>query len=181
MTADIDLELLAQQVGYLRDRQAILDSISRYIMGVDRHDNEIILSAYHADAIDEHGSAVNPMPDFADWVNNGHASWTRAHTHNLTTHSCQIEGDVAHAETYVLAGLAASDESHVRLCGARYVDRLERREGEWKISLRKVIIDWIMTGDASDFHQASYKARGYPAGTWDTTDPAYQRPLVPSS
>src|SRR5882724_2908499 len=42
----------------LLDRQAILDCLHRYTRGVDRLDRQLLLSAYHADAIDDHGLFV---------------------------------------------------------------------------------------------------------------------------
>lgn len=171
------LAALAEQVTYLTSRQEIADCLARAARGTDRHDGELIVSAFHDDAVDEHGADVQGMPDFAAAVNARHAEVTRAHTHNLTTHSCEIVGDEAHAETYVLAGLALKDEETARLCGARYVDRLERREGIWKISFRRVVIDWIMAGDASSFHDPEYRQMGYPEGRWGHDDTSYERPL----
>ncbi|MGH7462713.1 MAG: nuclear transport factor 2 family protein, partial [Longimicrobiales bacterium] len=46
------------QVQYLLDRQAILDCDQRYCLGVDRHDADLIASAFHPDAIDEHGPFI---------------------------------------------------------------------------------------------------------------------------
>ena len=40
----------------LLDRQAIEDVLFRYCRGVDRGDAALIASAYHPDAIDEHGA-----------------------------------------------------------------------------------------------------------------------------
>ena len=168
-----ELAAMRAEIQEARDRQAILDCLATYCRGVDRHDEELILAAFHPDAVDEHGKSVHGMPEFAAVVNAGHAASTRMHTHNLTTHSCVIEGDEARAETYVLAGLASADETQVRLCGARYLDRLARRDGEWRILHRKVLIEWMLTGDASFFHSAVNQERGYAVGRRDREDPAY--------
>jgi SnoaL-like domain len=50
----------------LLDRQAILDCIHRYTRGMDRHDKEMALSAYHPDAIDDHGLYCGVAKDFID-------------------------------------------------------------------------------------------------------------------
>src|SRR5262245_6173210 len=102
MNTEEDLERLQRHVQYLVDRSAILDCISRHSRGCDRHDDELITSAYHSDAIDEHGFARNIGRDYAAWVNPTHATASQVHTHNLTTHSCDIDGDVAHCDSYVL-------------------------------------------------------------------------------
>ena len=61
--------------------------------------------------------------------------------HDILNHSCEIEGDTAHCETYYLFVARNIDES-VMLAGGRYVDRLERRDGAWKIALRTNAIEW---------------------------------------
>jgi hypothetical protein len=170
-------EEMAAEIRRLRDRQDILDAISAYARGTDRHDAQIVESSFHSDAVDQHGGRQMQAAEISATLNAGHASSSRAHTHNITTHTCEIDGDQAHAETYVLAGLAASNGSTVRLYGARYVDRLERRGSGWRIAARRVLIDWIMTGPADVFHAPEFRALGYPSGTWDRSDPSYDRPL----
>ena len=44
------------QIKHLIDRQAILDCLTRYCRGMDRFDRALVLSAYHPDAIDDHGA-----------------------------------------------------------------------------------------------------------------------------
>ena len=79
------------------DRQAILDCVASHAHGHDRHDSEMITAAYHDDGFDEHGKAVNPGPKYAEWINPVHAAGSQNHLHNITTHTCEIDGDVAHA------------------------------------------------------------------------------------
>ena len=99
MGGDNELEQLKRDVRYLMDRQAILDCIARHARGHDRHDVEILTNAYHPDGIDEHGNAVNAGPKYAQWANAVHAAGSRLHLHNITTHICDIDGDVAHCES----------------------------------------------------------------------------------
>jgi hypothetical protein len=177
MSAKTKSMSLEQKVEYLLDRQEIYDVVCRYARGVDRHDPEILAAAYHPDALDEHGKFVNDMSKFAEWVNTIHNKRYSLHLHNITTHNCEIEGDVAHAETYVLFGLALATEKEVWLGGGRYIDRLEKRDGEWKIALRRTMVDWYFAGDAYPMHSEYFVPQGYPRGTHDKTDISYQRPL----
>src|SRR5690349_16502143 len=94
MSQQIDLQKLARDVQYLVDRQAIVDVIAKHARGHDRHDVELLTGAYHEDGIDEHGHAINPGPDYAAWANAVHAAGSVLHTHNITTHTCEIDGDV---------------------------------------------------------------------------------------
>lgn len=177
MNPDHDLAELRRDVRYLKDRQAILDCIARHARGHDRHDIELLTHAYHEDGIDEHGHAINPGPRYAEWANAIHTAGARLHTHNLTTHTCEIEGDVAHCETYVLVCLLNHDEVSARLISGRYIDRLERRAGEWKIALRRSIVDVVLAGDASILKAPAFSAQGYTKGIRDKRDVSYQRPL----
>jgi hypothetical protein len=161
------------EVQYLLDRQAILDCVNRYARAIDRHDDELIISVYHADGIDEHGVFDGNPVDFAKWANDFHAEHTLSHTHNITTHNCEIDGDTAHAESYCLYALRRRNQKTVILGGGRYIDKLTKENGEWRIKLRKLYIDWRGEADATIFDTPN----GYPVGSWDRTDVSYQRPL----
>lgn len=169
-----------EKLNYLWDRQQIRDVIHLYSRGVDRHDVELMLKVFHPDAIDEHGNDVNGMPDFTEWANKVHEDDFGLHLHNITTHNCEIVGDVAHCETYVLAGLATKDGRDIWLIGGRYLDRLTRISGEWKIAFRRTMIDWL-SKSANIFTDPLFASYGYPTGTWDKTDASYQRPFLRSN
>jgi len=177
MTQDtLSLEKLQKDIRYLMDRAQILDCVARHARGQDRHDSEIVTSAYHTDGIDEHGNVVNEARNYAKWVNALHDATFKRHLHNITTHNCEIDGDVAHAESYVLFGLSTLDENDVWFGGGRYLDRLERRDGVWKISLRRVLIDWMFKADGSPIKTQYFLDQGYPMGKNDRGDLSYQRP-----
>jgi hypothetical protein len=171
------LERLARDVQYLKDRLAIEDVVHRHARGHDRFDVEIMTSCYHPDGIDEHGAAVNKGPDYGEWANEIHSQGALLNLHNITTHTCEIDGDTAHAESYVLVGLLNHDGVSVRFINGRYVDRLEKRGGEWKIALRRCTLDFMIEGDASLMKSPYIKAGRYIAGQRDTSDVSYQRPL----
>jgi len=172
-----DLERLRADVRYLMDRTAILDCISAHARGHDRHDSELITNAYHPDGIDEHGKVVNPGPQYAAWINPVHAAGSQVHSHNISTHTCEIDGDTAHCESYVLVCLLDHDGLTARVISGRYIDRLERRDGRWKIALRRSTVELAFTADASILQSELFKDQGYPRGTRDRRDPSYQRPL----
>lgn len=177
MSLQIDLEQLRRDVRYLKDRQEILDCIARHARGHDRHDVELLTAAYHEDGIDEHGYAINPGPKYAEWANAAHSAGSKLHLHNITTHLCEIDGDVAHCESYVLVGLLNNDEKSARLINGRYIDRLERRDGVWRIALRRSTVDLLLSGDASILKSPIFSQQGYAKGIRDQRDISYQRPL----
>jgi SnoaL-like domain len=177
MGIETQVEQLQREVRHLMDRQAILDCIARHARGHDRHDVELLSNAYHPDGVDEHGFAINAGPKYAQWANAIHSAGSRLHLHNITTHICDIDGDVAHCESYVLVGLLNHDEKSARLINGRYIDRLERRNGVWKIALRRCTVDLLISGDASILKAPIFIEQGYIKGMQDKRDLCYQHPL----
>lgn len=178
MTNEERIVQLERKLQYLMDRTEILDCIARHARGCDRHDSDLLASAYHEDGVDEHGFAINPGPKYPEWANAQHAAGSQQSMHNITTHTCEIEGDVAHAESYAVGLFLNPDGLSARLIAGRYADRLERRGGEWRIALRRTTVDVLMTGDASILSSELFKGLGYVKGMRDTRDVSYQRPLT---
>ena len=172
------LQQLEAKLQYLTDRQEILDCIARNARGCDRHDPDMLSSSYHEDGVDEHGEKhVNPGPDYHAWANAVHGRSSRQHMHNITTHTCEIDGDVAHAESYVIGLFLNADGETSRILSGRYVDRLERRNGEWKIALRRSTVEVGLTADASFINSDYFRDMGFLTGLRNKQDVSYQRPL----
>ena len=160
---------------YLLDRQEIQDVIHRYARGLDRHDDDILRSVFHDDAVDNHGPWVGPREAFVEWANGPCHGHTNAHLHQISTHNCEIDGDVAHTESYCQWVHRLKDERNVTVGGGRYVDRLEKRDGEWRIVVRRLILDYFYEAEGSVFDTEAQRV--YQKGTWDRTDVSYERPL----
>lgn len=64
-----------------------------------------------------------------------------------------------------------------RIINGRYIDRVERRDGEWKIALRRSTVDTLITGDASILQHPKFIEQGYAKGLRDKSDVSYQRPI----
>ena len=183
---------LEARVAELADRQAILDCLMRYSRGVDRLDREALLSVYHHDAIDDHGMCVGRPAVFADWVIGMHSSLHLSQQHCLFNHTCEIDGDVAHTETYYMFVGMNREGPPLAMSGGRYVDRFERREGVWAIAHRVCLRDWIPLDDVPDPNDpAAFTAvkNGLPpamaalmatasVSARDRSDPSYARPFT---
>lgn len=154
----------------LLDRQAIHDCVYRYCRGLDRHDKALTASAFHADAVGDFGPYVGPMAPFPDYVNVLHAQKWASHQHYVLNHLCQPEGDSAQAETYWMVAGRCHDET-LELNGGRYIDRFERRQGEWKIAQRVCVYEWGM-----DAEQAKLYAEHFLPGVRGHADVSYQNP-----
>ena len=169
---------LQRDVTYLLDRLAILDCVARHAHAHDRHDSQGLADAYHADGVDEKGWAINPASEYPAWANAAHVAMSQQHTHNITTHLCEIDGDVAHCESYVLGAVLDNDGEKASIISGRYIDRLERRDGTWRIALRRTVVDLTLTADASLVRDPGFSGRGYVKGMRDDRDISYQRPLT---
>jgi hypothetical protein len=172
-----DVERLQRDVRYLLDRTEILDRIAAHARGCDRHDVDLLTGTYHDDGVDVHGATVNSGPGYAAWANAVHAASSSNHLHNVTTHTCEIDGDEAHAESYVLVTLLSPDASTATVMCGRYVDRLERRDGRWRIAVRRATVELAYTADARLLRSPFFVAQGYEGGSRDATDLSYERPL----
>jgi hypothetical protein len=172
--AEARLGRLEKEVRHLRDRQDISDCIHRYTRGLDRLDAKILAGAYHPDAVDNHSGFVGYIPEFVEWGIALESRYASTH-HGITTHTCEVDGDTAHAESYVHWFLRLKDSDKVRAGGGRYVDRLERRNGAWKIILRRLIMDWQLEADGALWND---NVGSFALGSRDHSDPSYQRPLT---
>ena len=175
---DDELAELRRDVQHLKDRTAILDCIAAHARGCDRHDVEVLAGTYLDDGVDVHGTTINVGAAYAAWANGVHAATSSNHLHNVTTHLCEIDGDGAHAESYVMVTLLSPDETTATVMCGRYVDRLERRDGAWRIAVRRATVELAYTADARLLGSKYFVAQGYERGTRDVADVSYERPLT---
>jgi len=162
----------------LCDHQDITDCLTRFSRGMDRFDRDLFLSAFHPDAMIAAGDFVGGPPELYDWACAMHEQGQIATQHNLLNNTCDIDGDTAHSETYYLFAARNRDESNW-IAGGRYFDRLQRRDGQWRIALRTNAIEWsgvVPTMSIPFADIADINVNGAPAR--NRTDPSYQRPLV---
>ena len=152
------------------DREAITDALHRYCRGVDRMDRDLILSAYHPDAVDYRGSFTGSPAALVEWMLSKDPDRV-ASQHCLTNVMIEVEGDTGHVESYFLATIRRAGRSELETFGGRYVDQVHKRGGEWRVSVRVVVMDWHSSAPALPIGPAS------DIGTQDRTDPSYSRPL----
>jgi hypothetical protein len=150
------------EIERLLAKDAITDVIHRVARGTDRLDHELIVSGYWPDGFDDHNSFRGGPVEFADWVLTVLPHFAITH-HFLGQSRIEIDGDVAHTETYCNAHHVSHPDDDGRVTdmamGLRYVDRFERRAGgavgtagdrgpagaEWRIAKRICAFDWAYT------------------------------------
>src|SRR5580698_9856083 len=132
------------------DREAIRDCLLRYSRGIDRGDEDMLRSAHWPDATDDHaGMFSGRATDYIDMaVKNAPTRFPTAHF--VTNEIIRIDGDQAKVESYVYAvhvGMTIKGVQRDVVAAARYLDRFERRDDEWRIAARVVTIDWFREYD----------------------------------
>lgn len=125
-----------------KDRYEIYQCMLDYTRGIDRHERDRMVSAYHPDAYDEHGLKDGRAGEFVDWAISHHGDPKQRYQHYVTNHRVELDGDVAHAETYYLY-LGSDSGTEGSLAGGRYIDRLEKRDGRWAIAHRVCVNDTV--------------------------------------
>lgn len=132
------------------DEHAIRRVLLRYCRGIDRRDLELVRSCYWPEATDVHGPFSGTRDEFVAWVER----LLRRHTmtmHHVGNMLVDVRGEAAEAETYCVAYHSGDPVGDVRwnyVAGVRYVDRFEKRSGEWRIADRMTAIEWMRPWDA---------------------------------
>nr|WP_249729818.1 nuclear transport factor 2 family protein [Chelatococcus sp. YT9] len=134
----------------LRDEREIRQVIQTCGRGSDRKDFDLMRSAYHNDAYDDHGVFKGKVDDFIEWARPHHEKF-EASMHLLGFPNVNVNGSSASAETYCILYQwlkpVAGDEpmpGQTVTIACRYVDRFEKRDGRWKIARRVVVYEGVM-------------------------------------
>ncbi|HEY0649555.1 nuclear transport factor 2 family protein [Phenylobacterium sp.] len=163
----------------LNSRAEITEVVLRYVRAIDRCDEALLRSCFHADARHRHGTFDGASADFC-----GHAMAVcravEATHHQLGPVSIELVGETAFVETYFTshhrfgAVPPPGGQPHEdRFMGGRYVDRFERRQGVWKIAERQGINEWLRYEPASD--RGFWSGPAGQRGRRDRDDPVYRR------
>jgi ketosteroid isomerase-like protein len=121
----------------LEARTAIEDCLKRFARAVDRQDWKLARTLYHDDAFDDHGFFKGPPDAFLAHI---------AKLHEVQEHSMHFNTNVliefesrerAFVETYVLVLQRFADRRVS--ASARYLDRFEKRKGEWRVAHRTLV------------------------------------------
>ena len=181
----------------LVSRSKVYDVLTRYCRALDRCDVELMRSVYWEDGHDDHGVFSGNAAEFADFIIREIQAWFEVTMHAIMNVHMEVAGDVACTESYLFAyhkiraDRAKVEEifgsryaaqfdwakqgqvPHHFYYGGRYVDRLERRGGEWRIAHRTVVMDWNENAPSGEILDQGMFATLHPRGTRDRSDPVY--------
>src|SRR4051794_14930735 len=133
--------------GTPQDFHEIEQVLARFCSAVDRMDFELLRDCFHPGARTNFGAFVNgTVEEYLEYVASPDGLPGLERTmHQLGNVNYDVDGDVAHAESYVSA-YHTGPEGHAWCDGfvvvwGRYVDRLERRAGGWRTASRPCVFE----------------------------------------
>jgi hypothetical protein len=162
-----------EKVRILWEERAIMDVMHRYSRGFDRGDLEMVKSAYWPDALEDHHTFCGLSGTMCEVFDELCHDRFESTQHHITNTRIDLDGDTAHVESYCFSMAVLRDTLELDVSGGRYVRRMEKRDGEWRIAAGVLIADWALDADAT---RALVETGA--VGTRDRTDPSYDRPLV---
>jgi hypothetical protein len=166
-------------------RDEIRQVIATYFIGVGRCDWDLVRTCYHHDAIEEHGSFSGPADEFITWMSEGHVAEYAMTMICGIDPQIALEGDTADCVTYATVrhrshadsrGVIRTDSS-----GGRLVDRMERRDGQWRIAHRELVLEWAEDdrpiGSHDPGHPSTLEAPRAPRARADRDSGSRQPPM----
>lgn len=173
----------------IADRLQIQDAMYRWCRSVDRLDFDGIRSVFHPDGVDKHGPFNGTVEELIEWIRERHKTIPFS-MHQISNILIEFAGpDLALVETYIRTTQrypAEAKASLVQLTGgqagtsglgadlftcSRYIDRFERRNGEWRILRRTLVQDWKQIVDVPA--NAPKPLEGWLVGRRDKQDPVF--------
>lgn len=135
---------MEQQLQELLDRKACEDVIMRYGRTLDWLDADGQKACFWPDAEVDYGFFQGSGEEWVPTVMAVETASPRR-WHLSTGVMVQVEGNRAKSECYGLSVGTTQDEQGEPvdvMFGGRYLDELEKRDGDWRISKRTYIADW---------------------------------------
>ncbi len=154
------------------DRQEIMELSWKYSRACDRLDTDLLSQVYWPDGTDDHGIFKGTAPEYVEWVMGLLKQWTSSHQTN-SNFLIDVDGDIATGEVhwtgfyrYVIDGQPMD-----QLAAGRYLDKYERRNGEWRILHRTCTSEWSRVEKVEE----DWRADPGPSimGVRDKSDPVY--------
>jgi hypothetical protein len=124
------------------DQQDLHNLIMTYCRAIDRRDPKLLATVYHPDAIEDRGDIFKgTASEFIEWVGKDAPNYDIT-IHRIFNTLFKVDGDVAEGEIYCDAYHRTSGENSMEITvGGRYLDRYEKRNGQWKIVYRTSTMD----------------------------------------
>ncbi len=159
------------QLQEIIDHHEIRKVLTLYCHACDRGDAGLMASVYAGeDSFDDHGLVRASGPEYAVRMTANILERTDAVWHVLGQSMIKVDGDIAGVETFFLGFMRlkpVDGVSKLNQLAGRFVDKLERIEGRWKIKHRTCVRDTSITLRVEEDMQAGY---GLKPGTRNAED-----------
>jgi len=146
---------------------------ARYCRSADRMDFDLYRTCFHPDAVLKFSFFTGSVDEFIQMAKESLARYALT-THFAGNSLIKVDGDSAACEFYTLAThrIAADDNGPERdyAASVRYIDRMERRDGEWRIARRQCMLDWARTDPVPDYCEGPKSGND---ARRDLRDPSY--------
>jgi hypothetical protein len=155
------------------DHHRIRQVLAEYCRGSDRCDEPLMASVYAKESWDDHGLFRGPGDEFARAMTAMTIETTETLSHSLGQSLITVNGDEAGAETYFIAVARTIGPDDTLMCnqlGGRFVDKLVREDGHWKVKHRIAMRDWSVAIPLTNDWELSTTLT---PGTRSETDPSY--------
>lgn len=159
-------------------KDAIRDLAARYMRGQDRLDADLQMGTFWPDSTTDYGIFAGSGPDFVRFAQ-GLLVEHIANQHLIGQHLIWFDdhdADMAFGEVYFYAFHRIVEDGEpidMTICG-RYIDRYERRDGEWRFAHRSEVNDWARKEPAADAFLKTDLADAL-IGRHDMQDRSYDR------
>lgn len=179
-------EIANEDLQKVLDHIAVRDVALKVARATDRMDWDLMRTCYWPDAIDDHSHDFKGnVEEFIAWIDVALRNFEFS-SHYLMNQLVELDGDVAWLESYCIAQhrtLATPEQPqqydwHLNV---RYCDKMERRNGEWRIKHRQLAWEGgqfmpvpTESVDADALPSLSTKGIGVP-GRRDRSDRCYDR------
>ena len=135
-----------ERLQQLLDKQSIDEVLQRCCRTLDWLDEAGQASCYWPDADIDFGFFQGRADAYVPMVME-HQRGAAKRWHLATGVMITLDGDKARAESYGITVGAGRVDGPRKMYGGRYLDELEKRGHEWRISKRAYLLDWSKTFD----------------------------------
>lgn len=133
----------------LLDHHDIRQLLAAYCHGCDRGDEVEMAGTYARESWDDHGPRKMEGRRFSIETVEESMRTTTVVSHMLGQSSIKVDDDEAGAETYFIATVIYpprnGNPETLNQLGGRYVDRLRREDGQWRIAERICVREWSIS------------------------------------
>lgn len=159
-------------------KDAIRDLAARYMRGQDRLDKALQAATFWPDSTTDYGIFVGSGPDFVTFAQDLLTEHL-ANQHIIGQHLIEFDPanpDRAFGEVYYYAFHRIIEDGAPTdmIISGRYLDRYERRDGEWRFAHRSELVDWARKEPAADDFLTTQLAACL-LGRHDRQDRSYDR------